>query len=150
MKELHPLAPAVPHPAPLRHLAPKWLLLSALFAAPIAWGLQLLVSYAVIDDRCSVASAPVQGADGATVLVLGVISVLAIAISLGGLGSALRIWHLTREEGSGRHHETLTSGYGRTRFLGLCGIVGSLTFLAAAIFEFLVPLLVSPCASPLP
>lgn len=150
MRQLHPLAPGIPHPAPLRHLAPTWLVLSALFAAPFAWGLQLLVSYMLIGDQCSATSAPEQSLDGATLLTLGLIGLLAIAVAIGGLATAWRIWRLTCEEGPGRHHETLTAGHGRTRFLGLCGIVGSLTFLAAAIFEFLVPFLATPCALPLP
>jgi hypothetical protein len=122
-------------------------MLGGLFAAPIAWSLQLLVSYGLTGDRCRTASSPGLSSGSSAVLqaVIGVIAVVVCALAL---LSAWRVWRMTREEGPGRHHEALTAGHGRTRFLGLCGIIASLTFLAASVFELIVPFLVSPCALP--
>ncbi|RUX76891.1 hypothetical protein EN925_37075 [Mesorhizobium sp. M7A.F.Ca.US.006.04.2.1] len=144
MSALHPLAKGVQHPSPLRHEAPWWLVSVGLIAAPAAWSLQLLVSYVLNGDRCA------AGRLGAlpfepTAMLYAIIGVIAVATSILGLWAAHRTWRLTREEGSGDHHEGLTTGIGRTRFLGLSGIVSSSIFIVGAVFALLVPFLVSPC-----
>jgi hypothetical protein len=139
MTALHPLAAGVEHPAPLRHRVPVWQLIAGLFAAPAAWSAQLLVSYGLSGDRCRPDVMPGLG------FVVTVISGLAVAVCLFGIWSAYRSWRLTRDEGPGDHHAGLTAGIGRTRFLALCGLVGDGIFLIATLFNFLVPLLVSPC-----
>jgi hypothetical protein len=141
MSALHPLAKGVQHPSPLRHKAPFWLVNAGLFAAPAAWLLQLLVSYVLNGDRCDAAQSP-------HALLLAVIGVVAVATTILGLWAAHRTWLLTREEGPGDHHEGLTTGAGRTRFLGLGGIVSSSIFVIGAAFALLVPFLVSPCIVP--
>lgn len=144
MSTLHPLAKGVQHPSPLRHKAPFWLVNAGLFAAPGAWTLQLLVSYVLNGDKCT------AGRSGAlpiepTAMLLAVIGIVAVATAFLGLWAAHRTWRLTRQEGPGDHHEGLTTGTGRTRFLGLSGIVSSSIFIIGAAFALLVPFLVSPC-----
>jgi hypothetical protein len=148
MSALHPLASRVPHPAPLRHRPPAWLIIVGLFGAPVAWSLQLLVAYVLVGDRCSGSFAGPTADYGFTGWIVAGVGVLAILACVGALLASWRIWRLTREEGPGRHHEALTAGHGRTRFLGLSGIIASLIFLAAAVFELIVPFLVPPCALP--
>jgi hypothetical protein len=138
MSALHPLAKGVQHPSPLRHRAPVWLVNAGLFAAPAAWLLQLLISYVLNGDRCDAGQGP-------HALLLAVIGIVAVATTILGLWAAHRTWRLTREEGPGDHHEGLTTGTGRTRFLGLGGIVSSSIFVIGAAFALLVPFLVSPC-----
>ena len=139
MSSLHPLARKVDHPAPLRSRVSPRLVVAALFAAPIAWSSQLLLSYSLIGDACATSLPPVR------VTILVAVGVLAIAVALIGLAASYRIWGRTRAEATGDHHAGLTTGAGRTRFLGLCGLVGSTIFAIAAVFELLVPFLGSPC-----
>ena len=139
MSSLHPLARGVNHPAPLRGRASPLLVAAGLFAAPIAWSLQLLISYALIGDRCD---APLTGPVKTILFIAGVLAIVATLI---GLIAAYHTWRQTRDEGQGSYHEGLTSGVGRTRFLGLCGLVASSIFAVAAVFEMLVPLLGTSC-----
>jgi hypothetical protein len=148
MSALHPLAKGVRHPAPLRNRAPGWGVLAGLFAAPAAWSAQLVASYLINGDVCRASMPAAAGSAGITSAVVAAISALAFAACLFGLWSAFRTWRLTRHEGPGDHHDALSAGVGRTRFLGLCGLVSGAIFLVATGFAFLIPLLVSPCAAP--
>lgn len=148
MTALHPLARRVRHPAPLRRTVSRWLVSAGLFAAPAAWGVQLLVSYLLNGDSCRIAPPLHAVSFGPKSTLLAMIGVVAVASCLLGLWAAHVTWRLTRKEGLGDHHEGLTAGAGRTRFLGLCGIVVSWIFLIGAAFALLVPFLVSPCAVP--
>lgn len=143
MSARHPLSLGVEHPSPQRHNAPSWLVLTGLFGAPLAWLAQLLASYGLNGDTCTPGAPP---PDVASSILLAVIGIIAVPIALFALWAAWRTWRRTRGEAEGDHHKALTAGVGRTRFLGLCGMVASAIFLAAALFELLVPLLQSPCA----
>lgn len=149
MTALHPLASRIQHPAPLRHSAPPWLVLAGLFAAPAAWALQLLVSYGLNGEKCGVHRAVAVLPLGPRSVVLATIGTAAVVACLLGLWAAYVTWQLTREEARGDHHVGLTAGAGRTRFLGLCGIVSSSTFLIGTAFALLIPFLVPPCAAAL-
>jgi len=145
MTSLHPLANSVTHPSPKRHDASAWIVLSGLFAAPSSWAVQLLVSYLLTGDRCHDVAEQGQAAftlANAAVAILG-----ALAITGCGLGfwAAYRTWQRTREEAPGDHHEGLSGGRGRTRFLGLCGMTSGVIFLVASIVELLVPMFESAC-----
>ncbi len=144
MAALHPLARGVEHPAPQRGNVSFMLVVAGLFLAPAAWSLQLLVSYGLHGDGCGASAALSHGGRSPLDTAIGAVAVLACLV---GLWAAHRVWWLTRTEGPGDHHEGLTAGLGRTRFLGLCGIVGGAIFLTASIFELLVPFLVMPCLS---
>ena len=148
MTALHALARGVDHPAPMRDRAPPLLVIAGLFAAPVAWAAQLLISYGLEGDACH-AGADLQHAPfGPKAAVILVIGVIAVAGCIFALWSALRIWRLTWQEGPGDHHAGLSAGLGRTRFLGLSGLIAGSIFLIGSLFELLVPLLISPCASP--
>ena len=79
-----------------------------------------------------------------------VVGMLALALALFAFWAAWRTWRRTRTETGCDHHYALTAGSGRTRFLGICGMVASAIFLAATLFELLVPLLQAPCTRLLP
>jgi hypothetical protein len=145
MTALHPLASGVEHPSPLRHAASPWLVISGLFAAPAAWSLQLLVSYGLNGDLCSADPATGPVPFGPKAVLLAAIGIVAVAFCVFGFWAAYRTWRLTREEKPGDHHEGLTAGGGRTRFLGLSGMVAAAIFIIAATFALLVPFLESPC-----
>jgi len=148
MTALHPLANSVEHPAPLRHLASAWLVLAGLFAAPTAWVLQLLISYGLDGDVCSADPAAGPVPFGPKAVLLAVIGILAVATCIFGFWAAQRVWRLTREEKPGDHHDGLTAGAGRTRFLGLSGMIAAAIFIIGSVFALLVPFLESPCVVP--
>jgi len=149
MTPLHPLANSIQHPSPHRHNPHPAIVLAGLSLAPVSWSLQLLVSYILSGDRChDVGTLATTGTtDPALVATLGVLAVAGCVI---GFWAAWRTWRETRLEAPGDHHEGLTTGRGRTRFLGLAGIVASLIFLVGSVFEALVPMLESTCGSVLP
>lgn len=148
MTALHPLAHGVEHPSPMRHLAPAWLVLAGLFAAPAAWSVQLLVSYGLDGDACNAVLAAGPVPFGPKTVLLTVIGIMAVAICVFGFWAAQRTWRLTREEKPGDHHHGLTAGTGRTRFLGLSGMIAAVIFIIGSVFALLVPLLESPCLAP--
>jgi hypothetical protein len=148
MTALHPLANGVEHPAPLRHAAKPSLVIAGLFAAPMAWMAQLLISYGLDGDSCRANSGlPIIPPWGSSIW-LALIGIIAIAVCGFGFWSAHRTWRLTRGEGAGDHHQGLTAGAGRTRFLGLGGMIAASIFIVGSAFALLVPLLESPCVIP--
>ena len=131
----------IAHPAPARGRVAWWIVLAGLVVAPAAWFLQLNSSFVLGAAGC-----PGFGPSTSFVqLFLVVIGVLAVLLALAALGSAVRAWTKTSREGPGDHHAALTGGHGRTRFLGLAGIIVSCIFLAAVCFALLVPWLVPAC-----
>ena len=148
MSVLHPLANSVEHPAALRDRATPWLVIAGLFAAPVGWSMQLLISYGLDGDSCAVNSAAMPGLVGLKGGLLVAIGLIAIAVCLAGLAAAYRVWRVARGEGAGDHFEGLTAGIGRTRFLGLAGMVAAAFFTVGSAFGLLVPFLESPCLVP--
>ena len=134
---------AMAHPAPARGRVAWWIVLAGLVVAPAAWFLQLNASFVLGEAGCSGFGPPATFVH----LFLVVIGVLAVLLALAALGSAIRAWKKTSREGPGDHHAALTSGHGRTRFLGLAGIIVSCIFLAAVGFALFVPLLVPSCGA---
>jgi hypothetical protein len=127
-----------PHPAPHRERAGLFGLWFGIFAAPIAWNLQLLVATAFSGHLCYPDQSQLGPQVGAHLSwVLALIDVLGIMVALVALGVAIGNWRRVRQEkgGSGRH--LLDEGEGRTRFMAMLGIVNSLLFLVALIFASL-------------
>jgi hypothetical protein len=143
-ERLHAGVP-VAHPAPNRNRAP-WLIVAAgLVLAPAAWFLQLNASFLLGASRCPGAppGPPAAIAHAAIIAAGAVAAVLAVL----ALAAAARVWSQTRTEGPGDHHAALTSGHGRTRFLGLAGIIVSCIFLIAVSFSMFVPWMVRACGA---
>lgn len=148
MNTLHPLTTGVDHPAPQRGNAVPGLTIVGLLAAPVAWFLQLLISYGLQGDTCRGLVPSLLSASWGTRPSLAVaVEAIAAVVCAFGLGAAARNWRLTRNEGPGDHHAALSSGHGRTRFLALCGIIGSAIFLLATLFALIIPFLVPSCAA---
>ena len=141
MSETQHKSPAIAHPAPARRRVAWWIVLAGLVVAPAAWFLQLNASFVLGAAGC-----PGFGAPTSLVHALVVIAgAVAVVLAIGALASAIRAWTRTSREGPGDHHAALTSGHGRTRFLGLAGMIVSSIFLAAIVFALLVPWLVPSC-----
>jgi hypothetical protein len=127
-----------PHPAPHRARTNLISLWFGIFAAPVAWNLQLLIATAFSGHLCF-PDQELLGPDVGRHLswVLGLIDVLGMVLALVALAVAIGNWRRVRQEkgGSGRH--LLDAGEGRTRFMAMLGIANSLLFLVALIFASL-------------
>lgn len=134
-----PRAPA--HPAPARHRISSGWILAGLLLAPAAWYLQLDAAYVAGALGCNAdAHAP-----GANTVLIGVGVAVSVVLAMAALFAARQVWQRTSSEGPGGYHDALSSGHGRTRFLGLAGLIASSIFLVATLFSLLVPVLVSRC-----
>jgi hypothetical protein len=135
------------HPAPHRDRARLGLLAFGLVAAPLAWGAQLVINYALTSHACFPGGSPLQGVAsrwGAVWPVLLVVELVTLAIALAGAAAAHRSWQATREESHGTAEDMMEAGRGRTRFLSLWGLMTSFGFSVAIGFSliglFAVPL----------
>jgi hypothetical protein len=139
------LAPS--HPAPHRGRVGLVGAAFGLLAAPAAWVLHLLVSYALSSFACfpkgEAVHAPIWPA--LRPLLWG-IDVVAIAIGIAAGLVAWRTWQRTQQEAGGGAHTLIDAGEGRTRFLALCGVLASAGFLLALVFASVGLIVVPACA----
>jgi hypothetical protein len=105
-------------------------------AAPLAWLGQVMLAYAVTAYVCYPGDHPVGLSSGGplfAVLIASDLAALAVCMSAGWV--------------SWKRWERLTSSQGRNRFLALWGVMSSLWFLAAILFNVLASLMVPLCGS---
>lgn len=135
------------HPAPHQHRVRLVALLFGMFAAPMAWDLQLLLSAALSGHACYPRDVPLTIPSwphwGST---LFGISLAAIVINIVAGLVAVRSWSRTNREKPGSGHHLLDAGEGRTRFLAMFGILTSALFLVATLFATAVQFFVPLCA----
>lgn len=145
-----------PHPAPHRARIALPALWFGLFGGPVAWSIQTLVNLPVASHGCYPAlaplAAPITGVRG---IAFGV-SLLALVVCVAAAAVSFRSWLRLRGEhqqgtGRGSAHTPAAAlaetGEGRTRFMALCGVLTSLTFLVASLMHTAAIFLVLPCAS---
>lgn len=125
------------HPAPHRARAAVWQLLLALFLAPTAFAIQVMSAYVVSARMCAAGSAPLV-----PLLLVHAGAVLAAAI---GFAFALVLWRRKRHEKTGGANQAIDRGEGRTRFLALCALYGSLLFLIAALVDASAVVVLGSC-----
>jgi hypothetical protein len=112
-----------------------WLLFGCC-AAPLFWLGQMMLAYGVSANVCYPGDHPLGPSAGSSLFVpLIAFDVIALAGCAAGALVSWRIW--TR----------LRLGEGRNRFLALWGVMSSLWFFAAILFNVLVSLTVTPCLS---
>jgi heme/copper-type cytochrome/quinol oxidase subunit 2 len=113
-------------------------------AAPIFWVGQLMLGYAVTAYACYPGDHPVQVRYGSalltTVIVFDIVALIVCAA--GGLVS-WRSWQAVRADRGHRH--TLHTGEGRDRFLAMWGLLSSLCFFFAILFNTIASVTVTPC-----
>ena len=149
-------ASQTPHPAPSRGHIALPALWFGLFGGPVAWSVQTLVNLPVASHGCyptlSPLEAPITGVRGIAFFV----SLLALVVCVAAAAVSFRSWLRLRgehQQGSGRGSEhtpaaaLAETGEGRTRFMALCGVLTSLTFLVLSLVHTAAIFLVSPCAS---
>ena len=117
-------------------------------AAPIFWTGQLILSYAVTAYVCYPGDHPHPLAPGATLfpvlLVFDAVALLACAA--GGIIS-WRAWDRSAHAGRAAPHHILHTGEGRDRFLAMWGLMSSLWFFFAILFNAIASVTVPPCLS---
>jgi hypothetical protein len=123
------------HPAPHRARAPRWRQFAGVVAGPVAWAVQFNVGYGLTSyachpgDRALAQVPPDWTATRPAALALAIVAAL---VSAWGAYISWGIWRAARQEKSGH---LLEAGEGRTRFLGVWGVITSLGFLAAILFD---------------
>jgi hypothetical protein len=134
------------HPAPSRREVSLAALLIGLVGAPVAWSVQIVLgfalsAYACYPRRMSLPEPVLAGLRTE----LGLVSTVAIVLAALCTLVAYRSWARTRKEQESDGHALLDAGEGRTRFMAMCGLLTSASFLIALIFTSMVLLLVQPC-----
>ncbi|MGH7076932.1 MAG: hypothetical protein ACREFU_02420 [Acetobacteraceae bacterium] len=136
------------HPSPHRENVGLPLLLFGVFGGAAAFAVQLMLNFALASYSCYPRLAPrtalVPGWGGIWSWLLG-INLGAIAIALIAAAIAWRNWHATRTEHPGGAAHLIEVGEGRTRFLGLVGVVFSLAFAIGVIFDLIALIIVPQC-----
>jgi hypothetical protein len=133
-------------PAPRRRKVSFWTLMFGCWAAPVFWIGQLTLGYWASAELCYGSDHPtVTEFSGTLHGALLVFDVVAIAAALMGGAVSLGAWQATREENKGDVHHALHVGEGRSRFMALWGIMSSLWFLGAIVFNTIGSLVVPLC-----
>jgi hypothetical protein len=136
----------VDHPAPHRAKVNPFLLGFAVVGSPVAWSLEMLVSFPLAAHACFPKDVPVLSPT--TPGLAGILTGIAIALFVVGVlatAASMVCWWRTRNEKSGGTHQLLEVGEGRTRFIALCGLIISIGFLIALIFEATALYVVRSC-----
>lgn len=122
-------------PAPEAH-SPRFLwLLFGCAAAPLAWLGQMMLAYGVTAYICYPGDHPVRlPSHGGLLAAIAVFDVAALALCAAGAAVSWRGWRQVR------------TGEGRNRFLALWGLMSSLWFFTAILFNAIASF-VPPCAN---
>jgi hypothetical protein len=112
------------HPAPHRDRVAVWETVLGFAGGPLAWLVQLCVSYGLAADPCYAGPERVGGGTGMGTGI-GIILVLlgCLAVAATGAVVSLRVYRRTRHEMEGSAGDLFEGGRGRTRFLALWGIL---------------------------
>ena len=136
------------HPSPQAARVDHVWLFVAFGAGPAAWIVQLIAGYAIASVACTARRA-VGGASGDAfagepkwLIALNLTAL--IMVVAGGIFCRVA-WNRTAGEKDGGPEAALTIGAGRTRFLAVCGMLTSVGFTLAVLFNTIEPLLVPGC-----
>jgi hypothetical protein len=133
----------VGHPSPHRRRVSAWAIGFGLLASLLIWPTHLVTNLALASSACAFGSRGTPD-DLTGLLLLNSLCALFICAAAGW--TSWQTWDETRHEHKGAHERLLEVGEGRTRFLGLVGMVLAGGFFAATIFDTLGLFMVPPCA----
>jgi hypothetical protein len=123
----------------MRPMGNATLLLFGVFAAPVAWAIQLVASYAIAASSCFADGVATVGGASIGRMPLAIIALACVLLALAGLIVATK-QHRDIGDTTGTRHPT------RSRALAKVGILSSILFLGAIAFS-IVMLSMSPhCA----
>jgi HAMP domain-containing protein len=138
------------HPAPARHKVDISLLAFGLMGAPIIWGVHFLANVTIASRAC--ASTAVTSPSASTHAALLAIDAVAALVALAALFVSIQAWRATRHEGADTRaqgttpeHHAAEVGEGRTRFIALGGIMMSIVFFVAILFDTFAAIVVTTC-----
>lgn len=139
------------HPAPHRDRVGLAAAFYGMFAAPIVWAGNLMVTYGLVGHACYPGFEPLgEVVDGMEFVWPVVVACyfVTMLICASGFVVSHRIWRITGSESTreeDRWHHLLASGEGRTRYFALIGMGSSLLFFAAVLFGAFVPFILPLC-----
>jgi hypothetical protein len=142
-------AQALPHPSPHRHRVGFAALAFGLCGGPLAWAVQFNVNYALASQPCFPSFLPRTGVPAhwaGTDATMLIVNVAALLVALAAAAVSWRTWRATQGEHQGGASHLLQSGEGRSRFLGICGLLAGIGFFAASVFNTITLLELPPCA----
>jgi hypothetical protein len=121
------------HPAPHRQAASPVLFLFALFGAPAAWLIELLIGFAVTSYTCDMhqTRGALAAVPGWVSPLIAIVNILALLIGALALLAGVVLIRRTQGEHEARSGEPIDAGEGRTRVLAVWAIVGSIIFIVA-------------------
>lgn len=143
------------HPAPARTEVRGSALWFGIFAGPAAWSVQTLVNLSVASHGCYPRLEPLDSPVTSVRAIAFTLSIGAIVVCLLALAVSSRSWSRSRGEhhratGKASAHDPSTTlmetGEGRTRFMALCGVLTSATFLVLVLVHTAAVLWLVPCA----
>jgi hypothetical protein len=113
-------------------------------AAPLFWIGQLVLSYSITAYACYPGDHPVRPSmTGALFEALLVCDIVALLAAAAGAWVSWQSWRAARAGASHRH--VLHTGEGRNSFLAIWGLLSSLWFFFAILFNAIASLMVPPC-----
>lgn len=138
---------AARHPAQHRARVSLPAMFYGLFAAPIVWAGNLMVTYGLAAHACYPGHEPLErvihGFGFVWPLIL-VFYLITLVLCASAFVISLRNWQITGSETEGHHHHLVERGEGRTRYLGIIGMSFSVLFfvltVAGAVILAIVPL----------
>jgi hypothetical protein len=132
---------AARHPAPHRDRVGLTAIFFGLFAAPIVWAGNLMVTYGLSVHACYPGPEPLDGSIGGfgfvwPLMVIFYLVTLAICAAAGLV--SYRTWRLTGREVDSHVQHLVEKGEGRTRYLSLIGMSYSGLFFAATLIGLII------------
>jgi predicted Kef-type K+ transport protein len=122
------------------HESPPASLWFALLGAPTAWGLQLLIGWLIADFACQSHGAITKLSNATLRLVIGAVSLVAMAFALGALAIGVRAWR--------RSHDARLSSvhaFERPDFMAAVALFVSASFTLGILWGAFGPLLLQGC-----
>lgn len=138
----------VQDPAPYRHRTSLFWLWFGIVAAPALWFAQEWLNYAFSSYTCYPGDTPLIAVPaGWNWYRFGMYGIHAAAflVALAAGYVSWRAWAATRDEEPGGLYQTMELGEGRTRFFAVWGMMFSVAFLGAILFETLASIIVPLC-----
>ncbi|HEU5018659.1 MAG TPA: hypothetical protein VFT69_11890 [Pseudolabrys sp.] len=137
------------HPAKHRERVSMTALFFGLFAAPIVWAGNLMVTYALNVHACypgiEPLSTPIRGFGWVWPVILACYLVALVVCAAAGVVS-YRNWRITGSESEGHLHHLMEVGEGRTRYLSLIGMAYSVLFFATTMYGIFILAIMPLCA----
>ena len=137
---------AFPHPSPQRDRASALLLALGFATGPVVLALLLTITYALTSYRCFPDGTRLETPHAGWNWVSTAVPLMYVAgIALTAIAAliAWRLWQRTKDEGPGA---TIELGEGRTRFLGVWGLITSALFVGILGFDLISTFMVPACA----